>query len=132
MGDLVLTEPRALLALAAPSRLRIFDKLRREGPLTPAALSAALDEDGDAVQAALEDFAECGLAFAEDGVWRARESGFVFECQTTRKAKQPRGGSRTRSSFTTSTFRVAGWRTTNRDFPSTGFARQGPSMLVWR
>jgi DNA-binding transcriptional ArsR family regulator len=79
MGDLVLTEPRALLALAAPSRLRIFDTLRREGPLTPVVLSAALDEDGDAVQAALEDFAECGLAFAEDGVWRARGSGFVFE-----------------------------------------------------
>jgi hypothetical protein len=50
-----------------------------KGPLTRAGLSAALDEDGDAVQAALDEFAECGFAFAEDGVWRARESGFVFE-----------------------------------------------------
>lgn len=79
VGDLVLTEPRALLALAAPSRLRIFDKLRREGPLSPAQLSAALEENGDAVQAALEEFAECGLAFPEDGEWRARGTGFVFE-----------------------------------------------------
>jgi DNA-binding transcriptional ArsR family regulator len=34
-----------MLALAAPERLRIFDTLRREGPLSPAALTAALDED---------------------------------------------------------------------------------------
>jgi DNA-binding transcriptional ArsR family regulator len=79
VGDLVLTEPRALLALAAPARLRIFDTLRREGPLSPAALSAALDEDGPAVEAALDEFEVCGLAVAEDGQWRAAGRGFVFE-----------------------------------------------------
>ena len=79
VGDLVLTEPRAMLALAAPGRLRIFDTLRREGPLSPAALSAALDEAAPAVEAALEEFEACGLAFAEDGEWRAAGRGFVFE-----------------------------------------------------
>jgi DNA-binding transcriptional ArsR family regulator len=68
-----------MLALAAPGRLRIFDTLRREGPLTPAALSAALDEAVSTVEAALEEFEECGLAFAEDGEWRAAGRGFVFE-----------------------------------------------------
>ena len=79
VGDLVLTEPRALLALATPSRLRIFDQLRRDGPVSAASLSAALDEPEGSVQAALEEFAECGLALAEGGDWRAAGSGFVFE-----------------------------------------------------
>jgi DNA-binding transcriptional ArsR family regulator len=79
VGDLVLTEPRALLALAAPARLRIFDTLRRDGTLSPAALSAALGEDRTAVEAALEEFEACGLALAEDGKWRAAGRGFVFE-----------------------------------------------------
>jgi DNA-binding transcriptional ArsR family regulator len=79
VGDLVLTEPRALLALAAPARLRLFDTLRRDGPISPAALSAALGEDAAAVQAALAEFEDCGLAVAEDGEWRAAGRGFVFE-----------------------------------------------------
>jgi DNA-binding transcriptional ArsR family regulator len=79
VGDLVLTEPRALRALAAPARLRVFDTLRREGPLSPAALSAALDEDATAVEAALDEFEACGLAFAEGEEWRAAGRGFVFE-----------------------------------------------------
>ena len=79
VGDLILTEPRALLALAAPVRLRIFDTLRRDGPLSPAALAASLDEDETAVEAALEEFDACGLAVVEDGKWRATGRGFVFE-----------------------------------------------------
>jgi DNA-binding transcriptional ArsR family regulator len=79
VGDLVLTEPRAMLALAAPARLRIFDTLRRDGPLSAAALSAALGEDAAAVEAALAEFEACGLAFAEDGEWRGAGRGFVFE-----------------------------------------------------
>ena len=79
VGDLVLTEPRALLALASPSRLRIFDQLKRDGLVSAAALSATLAEDESSVRAALEEFAECGLASEEDGDWRAAGSGFVFE-----------------------------------------------------
>jgi len=79
VGDLVLTEPLAMIALAAPGRLRIFDTLRREGPLSPAALSAALGEAAPEVDAALEEFEECGLAFAAGGEWRAAGRGFIFE-----------------------------------------------------
>ena len=79
VGDLVLTEPRAMLALATPARLRTFDTLRRDGPLSLAALTAALDEDASTVEAALEEFEACGLAVAEGGEWRARGRGFVFE-----------------------------------------------------
>jgi hypothetical protein len=79
VGDLVLTEPRALRALAAPFRLRLFDLLRREGPLSPAAVSAALGESATTVEAALEEFRTCGLAVIENGEWRAEGRGFVFE-----------------------------------------------------
>jgi DNA-binding transcriptional ArsR family regulator len=79
VGDLVLTEPRALLALAAPDRLQIFDTLRSEGPLSAAALAAVLDENPNAVEAALAEFEACGLAFAEGGEWRTTGRGFVFE-----------------------------------------------------
>jgi hypothetical protein len=79
VGDLVLTEPRALMALATPSRLRLFDQLRRDGPVSAGSLSDTLDEDESSVQAALEDFAACGLASNEAGNWRAAGSGFVFE-----------------------------------------------------
>lgn len=79
VGDLVLTESRALLALAAPSRLRLFDTLRRDGPVSVSALSAALAEDEGSVQTALQEFAECGLASLEGNDWRAAGRGFVFE-----------------------------------------------------
>lgn len=79
VGDLVLTEPRALLALASPSRLRIFDQLRRDGPVSAASLSTTLDEDESSVQAALEEFAQSGLASKAGTDWRAAGSGFVFE-----------------------------------------------------
>jgi DNA-binding transcriptional ArsR family regulator len=79
VGDVVLTEPRALLALASPLRLRIFDQLRRDGPVSAASLSASLGEDESSVQAALHEFAECGLASVDGADWRASGSGFVFE-----------------------------------------------------
>jgi DNA-binding transcriptional ArsR family regulator len=79
VGDLVLTEPRAMLALAAPGGLRIFETLRREGPVTAAGLSAALAEAVSSVEAALTEFQECGLAVTDDGEWRAAGRGFIFE-----------------------------------------------------
>lgn len=79
VGDLVLTDPRALLALASPSRLRLFDTLRRQGPLAVGPLAAAVGEDESSVQQALEEFAECGLALVEDGAWQTAGRGFVFE-----------------------------------------------------
>jgi predicted transcriptional regulator len=79
VGDLVLTEPRAMLALAAPGRLRVFDMLRRQGPLSPAALATALGQDAATVEAALAEFEACGLALAHDREWRAAGRGFVFE-----------------------------------------------------
>jgi DNA-binding transcriptional ArsR family regulator len=80
VGDLVLTEPKTMLALADPFRLQLLDELRRKGPLTISALSSALDADETSLRAALQEFAEGGLAYAEDDdLWRAKGKGFVFE-----------------------------------------------------
>ena len=44
VGDIVLTDPQAMRALAEPSRLALLDGLRREGPATAAKLSAEAGE----------------------------------------------------------------------------------------
>jgi DNA-binding transcriptional ArsR family regulator len=72
VGDLVLTDPRTLRALADPERLALFDRIRREGPDTAAELAAR--------DAQLEELAELGLvARNDDGRWQAIGKGFVFE-----------------------------------------------------
>jgi hypothetical protein len=72
VGDLVLTDPRTLRALADPERLGLFDRLRREGPATAAELSSR--------DSSLEELEGLGLArHIGDGRWEALGKGFVFE-----------------------------------------------------
>lgn len=75
VGDLVLTDPRAMRALAEPSRLALLDRLRRESPATAAELSAQSGE--------LEELERFGfVARVEVGGapgWKAVAKGFVFE-----------------------------------------------------
>ena len=75
VGDLVLTDPQAMRALAAPSRLAPLDRLRRGGPATSADLSAQSGE--------LEELERFGFVarteVAGDGGWKAVAKGFVFE-----------------------------------------------------
>jgi hypothetical protein len=75
VGDLVLTEPQAMLALAEPFRMQLFDRLRREGPLTVAELGA----DDSAVRVALKTLATAGLVHGDGELWHAAGKGFVFE-----------------------------------------------------
>jgi DNA-binding transcriptional ArsR family regulator len=71
VGDLVLTDPGAMRALAEPGRLALLDRLRREGSATAAELSAQTEE--------LEDLERHGLVTRGDGGWEAVGKGFVFE-----------------------------------------------------
>jgi DNA-binding transcriptional ArsR family regulator len=79
VGDLVLTDPQTMLALADPFRLQLFDRLRREGPLPVSTLASALDTAEASIRAALEELARGGLVDADGEVWRAAGRGFVFE-----------------------------------------------------
>jgi DNA-binding transcriptional ArsR family regulator len=77
VGDLVLTDPEAMRALADPVRLAILDRLRREGPATAAELSSTLQvEGGEGHLEALERF---GLVARDENRWSAVAKGFVFE-----------------------------------------------------
>ena len=85
VGDLVLTDPQALRALAEPSRLALFDLLRRGGPATVAALSAQLPAAEGHTQAHLEELERFGFVERGDGPegaegrWQAVGAGVFFE-----------------------------------------------------
>jgi DNA-binding transcriptional ArsR family regulator len=71
VGDLVLTEPEVMRALAEPGRLDLLDRVRREGPATADELAASTTE--------LEELERHGLVTRGDGRWEAVGKGFVFE-----------------------------------------------------
>ena|SRR5918992_2552132 len=72
VGDLVLTDPQAMLALANPVRLELLDRLRREGPATAAELTSSEDH--------LHELERFGfVSQGEDGRWEAVAKGLVFE-----------------------------------------------------
>lgn len=78
VGDLEVTDPAAMRALAEPTRLALFDRVRR-GPATAAALAAAVDEPETAVYAHLAELESVGLVTRDGDEWRAVAKGFVFE-----------------------------------------------------
>lgn len=77
VGDLVLTDPQAMRALADPVRLGLLDRLRREGPVTAAELSSSLR--AGAVEGHLEALERFGLVTRQENRWSAVAKGFVFE-----------------------------------------------------
>jgi DNA-binding transcriptional ArsR family regulator len=86
VGDLVLTDPAALRALADPFRLALLDRLRREGPATAAELTAHVQATPSAIEEHLQELAAFGLVRRRDlgsdterSRWSAVGKGFVFE-----------------------------------------------------
>jgi pimeloyl-ACP methyl ester carboxylesterase/DNA-binding transcriptional ArsR family regulator len=80
VGDLVLTDPGAMRALANPLRLGLLDHLRREGPASAAQLSSDLDASRSTVQESLHELEHFGLVtHADETGWGAVAKGFVFE-----------------------------------------------------
>jgi predicted transcriptional regulator len=72
VGDLVLTDPEAMRAVADPSRLALLDHLRRQGPATVDELSASEDD--------LRELERFGFVSQGDGDrWEAVAKGLVFE-----------------------------------------------------
>ena len=83
VGDLLVTEPGALRALAEPPALDLLDDLRREGPRTPEELASRLPTEAgslDQVEERLQQLEAFGLVERDaDGRWAAVGRGFVFE-----------------------------------------------------
>ena len=78
VGDLELTDPAAMRALAEPTRLALFDRVRR-GPATAAALAEAVEEAEPAVRVHLAELESFGLVSRDGEDWRAVAKGYVFE-----------------------------------------------------
>jgi DNA-binding transcriptional ArsR family regulator len=86
VGDLVLTDPSAMRALADPFRLALHDELRRRGPATAGELAGLTGSTPQAIHEHLDELATAGLverhdqrADAEESRWSAVGKGFVFE-----------------------------------------------------
>jgi DNA-binding transcriptional ArsR family regulator len=81
VGDLVLTDPEAMRALAHPIRLALLDHLQREGPATAGELAAELEVPAPPIQEHLRELETFGLVqpAEEDDSWSAVTKGLVFE-----------------------------------------------------
>lgn len=79
VGDVVVTEPAMMEALADPSRLRLFGHLQRHGPLGVVELADRFGLAVDDVRRQLEVLGGVGLARLEHGRWGAVGTGLYVE-----------------------------------------------------
>ena len=79
LGDLEISDPRAMRALAHPVRLTIFERLQRHGPASVAELAADAGTTPSAAGRHLRQLAQHGLVAGSDGIWEAVGSGIHFE-----------------------------------------------------
>jgi DNA-binding transcriptional ArsR family regulator len=78
-GDLVLTDPAAMRALADPARLTLHDRLRREGPSSVAELAEGLDLGAGDVETSLVVLEKAGLVERSGERWSVVGKGVFFE-----------------------------------------------------
>src|SRR5690242_9301861 len=86
LGDLELTDPRAMRALAHPVRLAILGQLRRHGPATATALAPDVGATPSVTSWHLRHLARFGLVRdaepsgdRRERRWEAVARGFAFE-----------------------------------------------------
>ena len=79
VGDVVVTDPQVMLALADPDRLRLFGQLQRHGTATTADLCAVLSAAEAVMQQQLNVLAEAGLVTSTAEGWTAAGRGLFFE-----------------------------------------------------
>lgn len=79
VGDVVVTEPAMMLALADRDRLALHDQLRRRGPSTVAELSAQSGVAAAVITEQLGVLAEVGLVGVDGESWQAVGRGIYFE-----------------------------------------------------
>jgi hypothetical protein len=72
LGDLEIRDPEAMLALADPARLEIFESLQRHGP-------AAADRFGPDAEDHLRHLASFGLIVETEEGWRTAARGIQFQ-----------------------------------------------------
>jgi DNA-binding transcriptional ArsR family regulator len=93
VGDLILTEPRELRALADPLRLTLFDLVRFHGPVTTTELARLTEQDRASVEGHLRELesvriVEQAVADSSDVAWATSVKGISFEIPDERNAQQ--------------------------------------------
>jgi DNA-binding transcriptional ArsR family regulator len=79
LGDLEITDPRAMRALADPVRLTLLERLQRHGPATARELSTHVGTTLVVVEEHLRKLEAFGLVTGAEGRWRAVATGIRFE-----------------------------------------------------
>src|SRR5829696_8803415 len=79
LGDLEITDPRAMRALAHPVRLTILERLQRHGPAPVAELAAEAGTNPSAAGRHLRPLAQPGRAVERDGQLKAAGTGIHFQ-----------------------------------------------------
>jgi DNA-binding transcriptional ArsR family regulator len=84
VGDLVLSDARAIRALADPLRLTLFDLVRREGPVVSKVLAKRTDQDQAAVDDHLHELEAAGFVEKiagneREARWTTEAKGIYFE-----------------------------------------------------
>jgi len=78
-GDVVLTDPAVMRALADSGRLTLHDHLRHAGPSSVAELAEGLDSDAADVETSLDLLEKAGLVEQEGARWSVVGKGVYFE-----------------------------------------------------
>jgi DNA-binding transcriptional ArsR family regulator len=79
VGDIVVTDPRALRALADPTRLRLFELVQRRGPIDVDELRREIGGDEEATRGHLAELEASGLIEAAGSDWSTPARGLYFE-----------------------------------------------------
>lgn len=79
LGDLEITDPRAMRTLAHPVRLTIFDRLQRHGPAPVAELAPEAGTTPSAAGRHLRQLAQHGLVVKSGRMWKAVGTGIHFQ-----------------------------------------------------
>ena len=79
VGDVVLTDPEAMRALAEPARLELLDRLRRAGPSSVDELADRDETTPSSVAADLRELERFGLVESDGDTWTAVGKGVFFQ-----------------------------------------------------
>lgn len=87
LGDVEITDPQAMRALAHPVRMTILERLQRAGPATAGDLATAVQTTPSAAGRHLRRLADLGLVTRTGSAWTALGTGIRFEPAADEKSQ---------------------------------------------
>ena len=128
LGDIEISDPRAMRALAHPVRLTIFERLQRDGPASVAELAADAGTTPSAAGRHLRQLAQHGLVAGSDGIWEAVGTGIHFEPADDDASQAAYRALANSCSCAPTSCPGGGWPRTSPDWTGTGCGFPGTRM----